>query len=68
MEYLWYGLIYSVLGFFLEVAFARVTRAAKQDRKCHLLLPVCPVYGLGAVAILLLPEAVRQRISGLLLK
>lgn len=61
VRYVWYGLIYSVAGFFLEVAFARVTRASKQDRKCHLFLPVCPVYGLGAVAILLLPEAILTR-------
>ena len=28
------------------------------DRKCLLLLPLCPVYGLGACAVLLLPGAV----------
>ena len=56
MRFLWYGLFYSVVGFLVEVAFARLTKAPKQDRKCHLLLPVCPVYGLGAVAILLLPQ------------
>ena len=53
--------IYSFLGFLLEVVFARVTRAEKQDRKCLLLLPLCPVYGLGALAIINLPEAVLQR-------
>ena len=56
MQYLWYGLFYSMVGFLVEVTFARATKAPKQDRKCHLLLPVCPVYGLGAVAILLLPR------------
>ena len=39
-------------GFILEVLFARATHAAKQDRKCFLLLPLCPVYGLGALGIL----------------
>ncbi len=53
-------LIYSFLGFVLEVVFARVTRAEKQDRKCLLLLPLCPVYGLGALAITNLPATVRQ--------
>lgn len=48
----WYFVIYSFLGFLLEVAFARATHAAKQDRKCFLLLPLCPVYGLGALGIL----------------
>jgi len=53
-------LIYSFLGFLLEVAFARLTRAAKQDRKCMLLLPLCPVYGLGGVLIAYLPEFVQR--------
>lgn len=48
----WYFLIYSFFGFLLEVAFARATHAAKRDRKCFLLLPLCPVYGLGALGIL----------------
>ena len=54
-EFFWYFLFYSFLGFVLEVVFARLIRSDKPDRKCHLLLPVCPVYGVGAVAILLLP-------------
>ena len=48
---LWYFVLYSFLGFLLEVAFARVTRHPKKDRKCFLLLPLCPVYGLGAILI-----------------
>ena len=60
MELFWYFVIYSFLGFLLEVAFARLIRAEKQDRKCFWLLPLCPVYGLGALAILLLPEEVQQ--------
>ncbi|MEA4954738.1 MAG: putative ABC transporter permease [Pseudoflavonifractor sp.] len=54
----WTFLFYSFCGFLLEVAFARVTHSSKQDRKCHLLLPVCPVYGVGALSILFLPAAV----------
>ena len=60
MELFWYFVIYSFLGFLLEVVFARLVRAHKRDRKCFVLLPLCPVYGLGALAILLLPESVRQ--------
>ncbi|MDD6160168.1 MAG: putative ABC transporter permease [Oscillospiraceae bacterium] len=44
-------IVYSFLGFLLEVAFARVTRSPKQDRKCYILLPLCPVYGVGALMI-----------------
>lgn len=58
-ELFWYFFLYSVWGFLLEVAFARLVRSRKQDRKCHLLLPVCPVYGVGALGILLLPRWVK---------
>ena len=60
METVWYFVIYSFLGFLLEVAFARLVRAEKRGRKCFVLLPLCPVYGFGALAILLLPQWVRR--------
>lgn len=52
MDWLWYFYLYSFLGFLLEVAFARLSGHPKRDRKCLLLLPLCPVYGLGACLIL----------------
>jgi len=61
----WYFLCYSFFGFLLEVAFAKLIRNPKQDRKCLYLLPLCPVYGWGALGILLLPEWVKG--SGVLL-
>lgn len=60
MEY-WFWIIvcYSFLGYLLERLFAGVTRAEKQVRKCFLLLPLCPVYGLAmALHLALLPENV----------
>ena len=60
MRWLWYFIIYSFCGFLLEVAFARVAGCVKQDRKCLLLLPLCPVYGLGACLILLAAPLVRS--------
>lgn len=51
-RWLWYFYWYSFLGFLLEVAFARISGHPKRDRKCLLLLPLCPVYGLGACLIL----------------
>ena len=59
MRWLWYFIIYSFCGFLLEVAFARVIGHPKRDRKCFVLLPLCPVYGLGACLILLLAPLVR---------
>lgn len=58
-ELFWCFIIYSFLGFLLEIAFARLIRSPKPDRKCHLILPVCPVYGLGALGILLLPSWIK---------
>ncbi|MBM6870019.1 putative ABC transporter permease [Pseudoflavonifractor phocaeensis] len=60
-RWFWYFLVYSFLGFCLEVLFARVTGAEKRDRKCFLLAPLCPVYGAGALTILALPPFVRSR-------
>lgn len=55
MRIFWYILIYSFLGFLLEVAYARLTHAPRRGRKCLLLLPLCPVYGLGGAVITALP-------------
>ena len=52
---LWHFWIYSFLGYLLEKLFAKATHAARQGRKCFLLLPLCPVYGLGMLAVLALP-------------
>ena len=60
MRWLWYFIIYSFCGFLLEVAFARLIGHPKRDRKCFLLLPLCPVYGLGACLILLLAPLIRS--------
>lgn len=59
-EVLWYFWIYSFLGYCLEKAFAAVTHAEHQVRKCFLLLPLCPVYGLGMGAVLALPDVLKQ--------
>ena len=52
----WYVWIYSFFGYLLEKGFAKLTRAELQGRKCFLFLPLCPVYGLGMLAVLALPQ------------
>ena len=59
LAWFWNFVIYSFFGFLLEVGFAWAT-GGRTDRKCLLLLPLCPVYGLGASAILLLAPVVRR--------
>ena len=52
-----YFVFYSFAGYLLEKAFARLIRSPSQVRKCFLLLPLCPVYGLAMTAVLaLVPE------------
>ena len=53
MVWFWGFVCYSFVGFCLEVLFAWVT-GGRRDRKCMVVLPLCPVYGLGAVLILYL--------------
>ena len=60
MVWFWYFLMYSFCGFLLEIGFAALIRHPKRDRKCFYLLPLCPVYGLGAIAILLLPSFIQK--------
>jgi uncharacterized membrane protein len=47
-------LIYSFLGYCLEKAYAHIKRSPRKVRKCFLLLPLCPVYGLAMTALLAL--------------
>lgn len=51
----WMFIGYSFLGFLLEKVFALATRAPTRRRRCFLLLPLCPVYGLALLAVLALP-------------
>ena len=52
---LWHFWIYSFLGWLVELAFAAASRSEDRQRRCLLLLPLCPVYGLGMLAVLALP-------------
>lgn len=60
MFWFWNFVVYSFLGFLLEVVFAAAV-GGRPDRKGLLVLPLCPVYGLGACLILLLPPWVSAR-------
>ena len=53
----WLLIFYSFGGYLLEKSFAAATAAPQQVRKCRLLLPLCPVYGLGMLAVLALPTS-----------
>lgn len=48
-----YFIIYSVLGFVIETAFGAVTKGVIESRKSFLYGPLCAIYGLGAVVMIL---------------
>jgi len=54
--WLWLFFFYSFFGYLLERLFAKVTRSPRQVRKCFLLLPLCPVYGIAMVLFLALTD------------
>ena len=54
-DFLWSFWFFSLLGWLLERIFAALTRSPFQRRRCLLLEPLCPVYGLGLTAVLTLP-------------
>lgn len=43
--------IYSFIGFILETIFAFITRGVIENRKTMRFLPLCPVYGIGALML-----------------
>lgn len=55
----WNWWFFSFFGYLLEKVFARLTGSPKQNRKCFILLPLCPVYGFAVTAMLALPESWR---------
>ena len=68
MAYFWYFLFYSFFGYLLEKLFARATHSPRQVRKCFLLLPLCPVYGLALCALLLTGAERVESLAVLLLR
>lgn len=56
----WTFLLFSFLGYLLEKGYAAITHAAQQNRKCFILLPLCPVYGVAVTAVLMLPPTLLE--------
>ena len=51
---LWYLIIFSILGLIIETLYCYATTGIWESRKGLILGPVCPVYGVGALAIILI--------------
>lgn len=52
----WYFLFFSVIGLLLETLFCYITTGIWESRKGLLWGPFCPIYGVGAVVLILLLE------------
>ena len=53
-NYLWYLIIFSILGLIIETIFCFITTGNLESRKGLILGPLCPIYGVGAVTIIAL--------------
>ncbi len=51
-QFVWYLLIFSIMGLILETAYCFITTGVLESRKGLILGPVCPIYGVGAVVII----------------
>lgn len=60
MYWFWIFMWYSFIGFIIEKLFAAACNARHRVRKCFLLLPLCPVYGLSLIAVMHLPTELRD--------
>lgn len=62
LNYIGYFFIYSFAGFLLETLFAMAVQGEFVMRKCFLVFPMCPVYGFGALAIVLATRPFRENL------
>ena len=60
MEYFIYFILYSFIGFLLETIYSLVTTGGFILKKCFLFNYLCPVYGCGAISILLATKYIRE--------
>jgi len=53
-NYFYYFIIYSIIGFFMETFFALVTKGVIESRQSFLYGPFCMIYGVGAIAMIII--------------
>lgn len=53
-QILWYFIIFSVIGLFIETIYCYITTGVLESRKGLIWGPFCPVYGVGASLLILL--------------
>lgn len=53
-QLLWYFIIFSIIGLFIETMYCYITTGVLESRKGLIWGPFCPVYGVGASLLILL--------------
>lgn len=49
---IWYFIIFSIIGLIVETTFCYITTGVVESRKGFVYGPFCPIYGLGAILII----------------
>lgn len=57
---IWYFIIFSILGIIVETTFGYLTMGILESRKGFIYGPFCPIYGLGAVLIIVILERFKE--------
>lgn len=57
----WYFLIFSIAGLIIETLYCYITTGVLESRKGLIWGPFCPVYGVGAVVLILLLEKYKNK-------
>lgn len=57
----WYFILFSILGLIIETLYGRYSMGVWESRKGLLWGPFCPVYGVGAIFLILLLNHVDQK-------
>lgn len=60
MDYILYFFLFSFMGWILETVYASVKNRKYISKQTLLNLPMCPVYGVGAVAMIITLTPVRE--------
>ena len=60
-QLVWYFFIYSILGMILENIFCLITQHKIESRMGFIIGPFCPIYGLGAIFLVLFLTQLKKK-------
>lgn len=62
-QIVWYFFIFSFLGMIVENLFCLITTGKLESRKGFIFGPFCPIYGIGAIILIICMQWMRNEIS-----